>query len=62
MPIEGHGMDCDCGCCEEEGVRATSLQTCRCPSCGKEIANEMGASCSEIKCPSCGTAMKPGPR
>ena len=62
MPIEGHGWDCDCGCCdvEESPAAGTAPNVCVCPACGKNIPTEAGMACSEKKCPKCGAAMKPG--
>ena len=38
MPLEGHGTDCDCGCCDvEEETRVEAPKKSVCPSCGKEM-------------------------
>jgi hypothetical protein len=61
MPLEGHGMDCDCGCCDVETAAEPKTQTkCVCPSCGNEKMSETGTSCAAMKCPACGAAMQPG--
>jgi hypothetical protein len=63
MAYEGHGWDCDCGCCageEEEVAKASAPSPCICPSCGKQIPDQPGKACSEIKCPQCGGAMQRG--
>ncbi|MFA5112658.1 MAG: hypothetical protein WC443_14695 [Desulfobaccales bacterium] len=61
MPLEGHGMDCDCGCCGfEAGSEPKVKAKCVCPSCGKEVPQEAGQACGHRKCPSCGGALQPG--
>jgi uncharacterized protein (DUF983 family) len=61
MPLEGHGMDCDCGCCGVEAEPETKAQTkCVCPSCGNEKLSEAGMACATMKCPACGAAMQAG--
>ncbi len=60
MPLEGHGTDCDCGCCGFEAEPETKVQDkCVCPSCGKEMPGAAGTACTTMKCPSCGAAMQP---
>jgi hypothetical protein len=61
MPLEGHSMNCDCGCCDvaEEPQTKTEAK-CVCPSCGQEMPGEAGLACSQRKCPSCGAAMQSG--
>ncbi len=60
MPLEGHGMDCDCGCCDIETEPETKPQAkCVCPSCGKEMPSVAGTACAARKCPSCGADLQP---
>jgi hypothetical protein len=59
MPLEGHGMDCDCGCCDVETQPETKTQVkCLCSSCGNEKVSEAGTTCATTKCPACGAAMQ----
>ncbi len=46
MPLEGHGMDCDCGCCDvEEEPRNQAQKKNVCPSCGKEMPERPDGHC-----------------
>jgi hypothetical protein len=59
MPLEGHAMDCDCGCCDvEEEPRSQVQKKNVCPSCGKEMPEKAGTAAE--KCPICGMSMQPG--
>jgi predicted RNA-binding Zn-ribbon protein involved in translation (DUF1610 family) len=61
MPLEGHGMDCDCGCCGGETEPESKTQAkCVCPSCGNEMSAAAGKACATMKCPACGAAMQTG--
>ena len=61
MPLEGHGMDCDCGCCDvEEESRVEAPKKSVCPSCGKEMPEKIGTATAAGKCPICGVSMQPG--
>jgi len=69
MPLEGHGTDCDCGCCDVEGGPQGQGQAekfpsqehakCECPSCGRQSTAAGNMSCADINCPNCGATMKP---
>ena len=61
MPLEGHGMDCDCGCCDvEEEPREQAQKKSVCPSCGKEMPEKSSTASAGAKCPICGVSMQPG--
>jgi transcription elongation factor Elf1 len=58
MPSEGHGMDCNCGCCDVEAEPEAKTHTkCVCPSCGNEKVSDAEMVCATMKCPACGAAM-----
>ena len=59
MPLEGHGTDCDCGCCGFEAEPKVQAK-CVCPACGKQVPQEAGQACGHRKCPSCGAELQPG--
>jgi hypothetical protein len=61
MPLEGHGMDCDCGCCDVETEPQGKAQgKFVCPVCGKKVSGEACTVCAAPKCPACGVDMQPG--
>jgi predicted RNA-binding Zn-ribbon protein involved in translation (DUF1610 family) len=64
MPLEGHGTDCDCGCCDIEEEPQIKTQTKYvCPACGKEMAGTADTACTAcatMKCPACGATMQTG--
>jgi hypothetical protein len=61
MPLPGHAMDCDCGCCDVEEESQIKAQTKSvCPSCGKEMPETAKKAGAAAQCPICGANLQPG--
>ena len=39
------------------GFAAGPGGNCVCPQCGKIVAHQLGAPCTQMKCPACGATM-----
>ena len=61
MPLEGHGQDCDCGCCDVEEESKTPEQANVCVHLVRQAVGRRGKICPvpPMKCPNCGATMKP---